>query len=57
MLFRSLAERTGKEVYAGPIEGTAIGNIMAQMLKDGAYKDLPEARKNIALSFDVKLVD
>lgn len=52
-----LAERTGKEVYAGPIEGTAIGNIMAQMLKDGAYKDLPEARKNIALSFDVKLVD
>lgn len=31
------------------IEGTAIGNIMAQMLKDGAYKDLPEARKKYCI--------
>lgn len=55
-LNRLIAERTGKEVYAGPVEGTAIGNIMAQMLKDGTYSDLPEARRNIAKSFDVKLV-
>lgn len=55
-LNRLLAERTGKEVYAGPVEGTAIGNIMAQMLKDGSYGDLPEARRNIAKSFDVKEV-
>jgi rhamnulokinase len=26
---------TGKDVYAGPIEGTALGNLMAQMLKTG----------------------
>ena len=56
-LNRLLAEKTGKQVYAGPIEGTAIGNIMAQMLRDGTYKDLTEARKNIAKSFDVKLVN
>lgn len=55
-LNRLLAERTGKEVFAGPVEGTAIGNIMAQMLKDGSYGDLPEARRNIAKSFDVKEV-
>ena len=56
-LNRLLAEKTGKQVYAGPIEGTAIGNIMAQMLRDGTYKDLTDARKNIAKSFDVKLVN
>ncbi len=56
-LNRMLAEKTGKQVYAGPIEGTAIGNIMAQMLRDGSYKDLSEARQNIAKSFDVKLVN
>lgn len=55
-LNRLLAEGTGKEVYAGPVEGTAIGNIMAQMLKDGSYSDLPEARRNVAKSFDVKAV-
>lgn len=55
-LNRLLAERTGKEVFAGPVEGTAIGNIMAQMLKAGSYGDLPEARRNIAKSFDVKEV-
>lgn len=56
-LNRLLAEKTGKQVYAGPIEGTAIGNIMAQMLRDGTYKDLTDARKNIAKSFDVNLVN
>ena len=56
-LNRLLAEKTGKEVFAGPVEGTAIGNIMVQMLRDGTYQDLPEARKNIAKSFDVKLVN
>ncbi len=56
-LNRMLAEKTGKQIYAGPIEGTAIGNIMAQMLRDGSYKDLSEARQNIAKSFDVKLVN
>lgn len=55
-LNKLIAETTGKEVYAGPIEGTAIGNIMVQLLKDGIYEDLVAARKNVAKSFDVKKI-
>ena len=44
----------GKEVYAGPVEGTALGNLMVQMLKDGSFKTLEEARECVASSFDVK---
>ena len=33
---------TGKEVYAGPEEGTALGNLMVQMLKDGSFKTLED---------------
>ena len=36
---------TGKEVYAGPVEGTALGNLMVQMLKDGSFSTLEEARE------------
>lgn len=50
-------QSTGKEVYAGPIEGTALGNLMAQMLKAGDFKTLPEARTAIAKSFDIKRVE
>ena len=52
-----IATETGKEVYAGPVEATALGNLMAQMLKDGIFKDLAEARQAVAKSFDVKRVD
>lgn len=55
-LDRLLVEVTGKEVYAGPIEATAIGNIMAQMLRDHVFEDLKEARQVVAKSFDVKRV-
>ena len=52
-----IATETGKEVYAGPIEAPAIGNIMAQMLKDKCFADLPEARQVVAKSFDVTMVE
>ena len=52
-LNRMLAEETGKEVYAGPIEATAIGNRLAQMLRTKTFDDLMEARKVVAKSFDV----
>ena len=52
-----LKEETGKEVYAGPVEGTAIGNLLVQMLRDGVFADLNEGRRVIAKSFDVKKVD
>ena len=48
------AEATGLPVYAGPTEGTALGNILAQMLADGVYADVPEARSAIRESFEIK---
>ena len=41
------AEATGLEVFTGPIEGTAIGNLIVQMIAGGEFKDLAEARKAI----------
>lgn len=48
---------TGKQVFAGPVEGTALGNLMVQMMKDGVFASLEEARGCVAASFDVKPVD
>lgn len=47
------ARYTGKQVSAGPSEATAIGNITAQMLHDGVFETLAEARTCIGKSFDV----
>lgn len=49
------AQYSGKEVWAGPVEATAIGNIVSQMIRDGIFADVPEARKVIRDSFDVKV--
>lgn len=56
-LNKLLAQATGKAVFAGPVEATAIGNLLAQMLKDKVFSDLPEARAAVAKSFDVKQVE
>lgn len=48
------ASETGRVVYAGPTEATAIGNLVAQMIAAGEIKDLMEARKIIFDSFEVK---
>ena len=47
------AKYTGKKVSAGPAEATAIGNVIVQLLRDGVFKDLPEARACVRESFDV----
>ena len=41
------AEATGLEVVTGPIEGTAIGNLIVQMIAAGEFKDLAAARAAI----------
>lgn len=41
------AKATGLEVVAGPTEGTAIGNLVVQMIASGEFADLAEARKAI----------
>ena len=53
-LNRLTAEKSGRTVYAGPGEGTAIGNLMAQMIKGGEFTGLKEARKCVFDSFEVK---
>ena len=50
------AEATGLEVFAGPTEGTAIGNLIIQFIAGGEFKDLAEARASIRASFDVARV-
>jgi len=47
------AEKSGKHVFAGPVEATAIGNILAQMLGQGVFASVAEARECVAASFDV----
>lgn len=51
------AKYTGKQVSAGPTEATAIGNVVVQMLHDGVFASLPEARECIGKSFDIKKYD
>lgn len=48
------ADATGKTVYAGPAEATAIGNLMAQLIRAGELRSLQAARRCVYESFDVK---
>ena len=48
------AQATGLTVYAGPVEGTAIGNLLIQMIAGGTLKDLASARDTIRRSFEMK---
>ena len=53
-LNRLTAEATGKTVYAGPTEATAIGNLAVQMIEGKEFKSLKEARDSIFGSFEIK---
>lgn len=48
------ATKAGCTVYAGPGEGTAIGNLMAQMIQGGDFKDLQDSRNCVYRSFEIK---
>ena len=48
------ANETGRVVNAGPGEATAIGNLGAQLIADGVYKDLMSFRESVYESFGVK---
>lgn len=54
LLNEMIAEVTGKKVVAGPIEATALGNILSQLLADGVIKDLKAGRQMIRESFEIK---
>lgn len=46
-------ESTGKRVITGPTEGTAIGNLMLQMIGSGELSGVEAGREMVARSFDV----
>lgn len=49
------AKATKKDVYAGPAEATAIGNILAQMLKEREFTTIEAARQGVYDSFPIKI--
>ena len=51
MLNQMTADLCGITVETGPIEGTAIGNLLVQLIANGELKDMDEARQLVKASF------
>ena len=47
------ARETGKTIYAGPTEATAIGNLVVQMTSAGVFESVAAAREVVKKSFDI----
>ena len=56
LLNRLTAEATGKRIITGPVEATAIGNMIMQMVSTGEIKDVAAARDIIRSSFNIQEV-
>ena len=54
LLNKLTARYTNRKVVAGPIEATATGNIMAQMLASGEIASLADGKNLIKESFEIK---
>lgn len=48
------ANATGKKIYAGPSEASALGNMLAQMIRNQEFTSLQNARICVFDSFDIK---
>lgn len=48
------ANACGVPVYAGPVEATAIGNLLVQAIAMGEVRGLDEAREVVRRSFEIK---
>ena len=53
-LCRFTAQATGRTVLAGPVEATAIGNLLAQAMARGCVKSHAELRAIVRDSFELK---
>jgi sugar (pentulose or hexulose) kinase len=54
-LMQCAADCMQRDVYAGPVEATAIGNIMTQAIALGEIRSLSQGRKIVAESFPLDL--
>jgi rhamnulokinase len=54
LLCQMTADASQREVVAGPVEATAIGNIAIQAITGGELSDLAQARQLIARSFPME---
>ena len=54
LLNRLTILHTGKKLITGPTEGTAIGNLLMQMIGKGEIKDTAMGRQIVERSFDIQ---
>jgi rhamnulokinase len=57
LLNQFTADATGRTVFAGPVEATALGNVAMQMVATGTVGSLADARAIIERSFPVERLD
>ncbi|WP_281886384.1 rhamnulokinase family protein [Paenibacillus sp. YYML68] len=57
LLCQWTANAIGKPVWAGPAEGSAIGNLAVQWLAAGEFRDIREARSVIRDSFPIDVYE
>jgi len=53
LLCQMAADSCQRRVVAGPVEATAVGNVMMQAIADGAVDSVAQAREVVRDSFDV----
>jgi rhamnulokinase len=49
-----IAKAAGIPVFAGPVEGSAVGNLLAQMIASGELASLEAAREIAGKSFEIR---
>lgn len=54
LLNQFAADATGRRVLAGPVEATAIGNILVQAIADGKLASLDQLRETVRNSFPIE---
>lgn len=57
VLCRYTADALGREVIAGPVEATSLGNILCQLMALGEIPGIKEARELVRKSFPVRVYE